>query len=139
MLDCHCALMLPDSGSIVYLSQACSACSSKRGMPLLQDVVQSCWAKRPKDRLTFAQLSVTLGQLSAQSPSQGAGMRAAPAVSPGLVVTAASLSSQDLFVLRSTGALVTVTWLFENGCTVRAPKPTATLWPSAGGSPRVAH
>ena len=32
-----------------------------------------------------------------------------------MVVTAASLTNQDLFVLRSTGALVTAIWLFESG------------------------
>ena len=98
--------------------------------------MQSCWAQRPKDRPTFAQLSVALGQLSVPSPSQGAGARAVPTVSPGLVVTAASLSDQDLFVLRSTGALVTVTWLFENGYNKTDCDSVAEVAAAARGSLR---
>ena len=78
-------------------------------------VLQGCWATRPQDRPTFAQLAVALGQLS--TPTPGAAARVHPPVpvnAPG-TVPVASVDEAQLFVLRSTGQLVTALWLFENG------------------------
>ena len=75
-------------------------------------LIQSCWALRPKDRPTFAELSVALGQVI--TPTDGGGAAPAPAPAPGIAITAASVAPDHLFVFRSTGALVTMAWLFEN-------------------------
>ena len=76
-------------------------------------LIRSCWAQRPKDRPTFAELSVALGQVATPTDG-GAGGAPAPAAARGIAVTAASVAPDHLFVFRSTGALVTMAWLFEN-------------------------
>ena len=75
-------------------------------------LIQSCWALRPKDRPTFAELSVALGQVA--TPTDGGGAAPAPTPAPGIAITAASVAPDHLFVFRSTGALVTMAWVFEN-------------------------
>lgn len=80
----------------------------------LWGVVQSCFAHRPQDRPTFAELGASLGQLS---QPQGRRVVLPPPTSPGMVVSAASVAKEDLYVLRSTKQLVTMAWLFENGYT----------------------
>ena len=90
----------------------------------LWSIVASCWTTNPEGRPTFEELSSRLSGLGTPSPGP-------PRVDPvpasaGQAVDVAGVDASSLFVLRSTGELVTIAWLFANNFTKDDCVPVST-------------
>ena len=100
-----------------------AACSDS-AYDALWAIVTSCWANSPGGRPTFEELSSRLSGLGTPSPGP-------PRVDPvpasaGMAVDVAGVDATTLFVLRETGQLVTIGWLFANKYTKDDCVPVTT-------------
>jgi serine/threonine protein kinase len=73
-------------------------------------LLESCWHFGPRDRPSFSQLSIALGQMPV--PDKAIQI---PPPSPDTFLHTSVVDTANKFVLKSTGQLVTMQWVFENG------------------------
>lgn len=115
------------------------------GYDKLWELMESCWSFHPRDRPSFAQLTVKLGCMPTpetdnfRSVSSSPSLRDIPGDNPtsspatSNVSTASGESPREdipaekLFVLKASGKRVSMLWLFENGYSKADCEPEDTL------------